>query len=819
MTMPQGILPILALRNTVIYPGLAQVIKVGRERSLKALHEAEKNGFWIVAVQQKDAADDSTREHLAQIEPHELYNVGTLCRVDSMKGNDESGYQVILRGMSRVNLTDLRLNEEKGFIEGNSTTSDDVVDMNEATQKAMLESVKTLSKDILRLVPGNTDQLADLVGSVDDLSYLTYLCAANVEIELKEKQKVLEMRNLRERALRLLQIMQEFKDGLSVQAEIRNKLNQRLGQAQRQTILREQLKAIREELGEGEEGSQQDRLRQKIEDAHLPEDVRKIADQELKRLDEIGPQSPEVHIIRNYLELIGDLPWSKSSADTEIDLDKARQILDQDHYGLEKIKKRIIQHLAVLKLKKENKGSILLFVGPPGVGKTSLGQSIAKALGRKFVRVSVGGVRDDAEVRGHRRTYIGAMPGRIIQGLKRAGENNPVFLLDEIDKLSRSFNGDPAAALLEVLDPEQNSHFLDHYLDVGFDLSKTFFIATANSLESIPGPLLDRMEVIDLTGYTTAEKMHIAKDHLIPKQLKEHGLEKTDVEVTDEALAKLIAGYTREAGVRDLQRKIAELLRSVSEQVLKRTEKPVRIDTKDLNELIGPERFSYEMIETSNPAGVVTGLAWTPVGGDILFIEASAMPGKGELIMTGQLGEVMKESAQIALSLIRSHLSHLTPGHGVSESLIQDLSKYDIHVHVPAGAIPKDGPSAGVTMVTAIASLLTGIKVPPKLAMTGEITLRGAVMPVGGIKEKVIAAHRAGIREVLLPRKNEKDLREIPEEIRKDLKVYLIENVGELLKVALGLDVNYESWSALDLRPVVPVVANPVISDKVVVPH
>lgn len=813
MSLPQGILPILALRNTVIFPGLAQVIKVGRERSLKALHESEKNGFWIVAVQQRDQAEtDSHKDSLIQIEPQDLYNVGTLCRVDTMKGSDEAGYQVVLRGMTRVSLTDLRIHKTKGYIEGNSSLLEDVVDMNEATQKAMIESVKTLSKDILRLVPGNTDQLAELVTSVEDLSYLTYLCAANVEVDLKEKQNILEMRNLRERALHLLQMMTEFKDGLTVQSEIRSKLNQKLGQAQRQTILREQLKAIREELGEGEDSNQEDRLQKKFDEAHLPEDVRKIVDREMKRLDEIGPQSPETHIIRNYLELIGDLPWSKSSADKEIDLDEARRVLDQDHYGLEKIKKRIVQHLAVLKMKKENKGSILLFVGPPGVGKTSLGQSIATALGRKFVRVSVGGVRDDAEVRGHRRTYIGAMPGRIIQGLKRAGENNPVFLLDEIDKLSRSFNGDPAAALLEVLDPEQNSHFLDHYLDVGFDLSKVFFIATANSLESIPGPLLDRMEVIDLTGYTTAEKTHIAREHLLAKQLSEHGFQPGDLELSDEALAKVISGYTREAGVRELQRKIAALLRASSERVLKATEKPVKVDVKDLDELLGPERYTYDVIETQNPPGVVTGLAWTPVGGDILFIEASAMPGRGELMMTGQLGDVMKESARIALSLIRSHLAHLTPALGTSEAIIADLSKYDLHVHVPAGAIPKDGPSAGVTMVTALASLLTGIKVPTRLAMTGEITLRGAVMPVGGIKEKVIAAHRAGIRELCIPKKNEKDLREIPDDIRKDLTVHLIENVGELLKVALGLDVNFQDWSALDIKTVTPTATDKIAS-------
>jgi ATP-dependent Lon protease len=815
MSLPQGILPILALRNTVIFPGLAQVIKVGRERSLKALHEAEKNGFWIVAVQQKETDTiDPHKEHLIQIEPQDLYNVGTLCRVDTMKGSDESGYQVVLRGMTRVSLTDLRLNTHKGYLEGNSTLLEDVVDMNDATQKAMIESVKTLSKDILRLVPGNTDQLAELVSSVEDLSYLTYLCAANVDVDLKEKQNILEMRNLRERTLHLLQVMHEFKDGLTVQSEIRSKLNQRLGQAQRQTILREQLKAIREELGEGEESNQEDRLRKKIEEAQLPEEVRKIVDTEMKRLGEIGPQSPETHIIRNYLELIGDLPWSKSSPDKEINLDEARKILDQDHYGLEKIKKRIVQHLAVLKMKKENKGSILLFVGPPGVGKTSLGQSIAKALGRKFARVSVGGVRDDAEIRGHRRTYIGAMPGRIIQGLKRAGENNPVFLLDEIDKLSRSFNGDPAAALLEVLDPEQNSHFLDHYLDVGFDLSKVFFIATANSLESIPGPLLDRMEVIDLTGYTTAEKMHIAREHLLPKQLTEHGFQTGDLELSEEALLKIVTSYTREAGVRELQRKIAELLRASSERVLKADKKPVQVEFKDLDDLLGPERFSHEIAETSNPAGVVTGLAWTPVGGDILFIEASAMPGKGELMMTGQLGDVMKESARIALSLIRSHLAHLSPlnlAQGASEAIISDLSKYDLHVHVPAGAIPKDGPSAGVTMVTALASLLTGIKVPPRLAMTGEITLRGAVMPVGGIKEKLIAAHRAGIREICLPKRNEKDLREIPDEIRNDLKIHLIENVGDLFKAALGLDVNFQDWSALTLKGSAPAATEKII--------
>ncbi|MEZ0393109.1 MAG: endopeptidase La [Pseudobdellovibrionaceae bacterium] len=776
MPLPQGLLPILPLRNTVIFPSLTQVLKVGRERSVNALKKAEKNGFWIVAVQQKPKAHDLAKD--LPVDPHDLHTVGTLCRIDSMKGNPEAGYQVVLRGMTRVILDDVSV-ASGNFLEGESTIIEDINDMNRPTEQALLESVKTLSRDILRLFPGNTEQLMELINSVDDLSYLTSLCAGNIDMDLEKKQKILEIRNLRERVLFLLQVMQEFKESLSVQAEIRSKLNQKFGQAQRQTILREQLKAIREELGEGDDSSVEEKLQKKIEDAGMPEDVRKVADREFKRLSEVGNQSPESHIIRNYLELLSDLPWSKSSEQTEVNLDMARRILDEDHYGLEKVKKRIVQHLAVLKLKKENKGSILLFVGPPGVGKTSLGQSIARALGRKFSRVSFGGVRDDAEVRGHRRTYIGAMPGRIIQGLKRAGENNPVFLLDEIDKMSRAFNGDPAAALLEVLDPEQNSTFLDHYLDVPFDLSKVFFIATANSLESIPGPLLDRMEVIDLSGYTTAEKVHIAKNHLIPKQLKEHGLTPEQIQISDDALMRLISNYTREAGVRELQRRIAATLRGSSENVLNAKQLPVKVQTQDLDEILGAERFTFEIAETINPPGVVTGLAWTPVGGDILFVEATAMPGKGNLMITGQLGDVMKESAQIAQSLIRANQNQL--------GIRIDLSKTDLHVHVPAGAIPKDGPSAGVTMLTALASLISGHLVSPKLAMTGEITLRGAVMPVGGIKEKVIAAHRAGIEKIVLPKKNEKDLREVPDDVKAGLKFYFVENISQLFEVTLNI--------------------------------
>ena len=526
----------------------------------------------------------------------------------------------------------------------------------------------------------------------------------------------------------------------------------------------------------------------------MPEDVKKVALDEAKRFSTVGQSSPESHVIRNYLDLLCALPWNQSTEEA-IDLDAARQVLDSDHYGLDKIKKRIIQHLAVLKLRKDRKGSILLFVGPPGVGKTSLGHSIAKALGRKFARVALGGVRDDSEIRGHRRTYIGSMPGRIIQGIKRSGVNNPVMLLDEIDKLGRGFQGDPAGALLEVLDPEQNDKFVDHYLDVPFDLSKTFFIATANTLETIPGPLLDRMEVIDLTGYTTAEKLHIAKSHLIPKQLEAHGMTASQIRIADDALMRTITHYTREAGVRELDRKIATILRAMTEKVIDAAEgQQIVVELAMLEEILGSERYVYEVAERVMPPGVVTGLAWTPQGGEILFIEARSMPGSGKLTLTGQLGEVMKESAQIALSHVRSNLATVLPG--------LDYDKRDVHVHVPAGAIPKDGPSAGVTMLTTLASLFTGRSVSPKLAMTGEITLRGSVMPVGGIKEKVIAAHRAGIERVILPKRNQKDLKEIPEDVRAKLQIVFVDDVAELLKEALNLDVSPH---------VVPVSGSPVV--------
>ena len=789
--------PVLAIRNTVIFPGVALPLRVGRNKSIKAIQRAKDKGHWIVALAQKPGDNESPHEPTLS----ELARVGTLCKIEKIRGTEEQGFQILLRGLSRFRVTDIQ--ETDGYIQVSGEEWTDKKDTDPQTTDALLDSMKTLSKTILDLLPADTEQLSELVKGIQDLGFLTHLCAANLDIPLLKKQELLETPSIKSRVLILLEIMQGLKDQLEVQGEIRDRLSHKLGKVQRENILREQMKTIREELGD-DEGSSGEGLRKKIDDAQMPDDVKKVALDELKRLEGIGPSSPESHVIRNYLDLLSAMPWETKKRDdiSSFDLDAARKVLDQDHYGLAKIKKRILQHLAVMKLKNNGRGSILLFVGPPGVGKTSLGQSIAKALGRKFVRGSLGGIRDDAEIRGHRRTYIGAMPGRIIQGIKRAGENNPVFMLDEIDKLARSFQGDPASALLEVLDPEQNSTFLDHYLDVPYDLSKVFFIATANTLDTIPGPLLDRMEVIDLTGYTTAEKLHIAKNHLIPKQLEEHGLTRAQLEISDEALMRLITHYTREAGVRELQRGVAALCRSSTEKVLdaEKTDRkkiPVRIELADLDEMLGPERFFHEVAEHIAPPGVVTGLAWTPQGGEILFIEGSLMPGSGKLTLTGQLGDVMKESIQIAMSLVRSQLP----------TLAFEYEKKDVHIHVPAGGIPKDGPSAGITMLTTLASVFSGIPVNPKLAMTGEVTLRGAVMPVGGIKEKVMAAHRAGIERIIMSKRNQRDLRDVPEEVKSQLKFEFVETVAEVLKIALGLDTELRVHSVPISHGPAPVVA------------
>ncbi|MGZ3749142.1 MAG: endopeptidase La, partial [Pseudobdellovibrionaceae bacterium] len=627
MSIPTGFLPVLPLKNAVIYPGVGQALRVGRERSILALNKAHENQSWILAIAQKSS------EQGQALSVEDICTVGTLCKVESIRGNAEMGFQAILRGHQRMKVTNLVLKDQ--YFQALAEPLEDIIDIDEHTRAALMESLKSQSRQILRFVPTNTEQLDEIIEKIEDLGLLSYLCAAHIDIPMREKQELLEKTSLKDRVMALLVHMQEFKENLQVQAEIRSKVSSKLGQTQREHILREQLKTIREELGEEGQGSANnvDKYAQRIEEAGMTEEAQKVALQELQRLKNISPQSPEYQIISNYLDLLTSLPWSKASHEGDIDLEKARVILDEDHYGLSKIKKRILQYLAVMKLKNNNKGNILLFVGPPGVGKTSLGQSIAKALGRKYVRLSLGGVRDEAEIRGHRRTYVGALPGRIISSMKKVGENNPIFVLDEVDKLGRGFQGDPGAALLEVLDPEQNNHFMDHYLEVGYDLSKVFFIATANSLEGIPGPLMDRLEVIEVSGYTTEEKFYIAKNHLLAKQLNEHGILPEQLEVTDAALHQVISHYTREAGVRELQRKIAALCRAAAERVLSSSSQVV-VDTKDLEEILGPERYTSEVAENAASAGVVTGLAWTPVGGDILFIESTRMPGTGQLLIT-----------------------------------------------------------------------------------------------------------------------------------------------------------------------------------------
>lgn len=775
MSIPTGSFSVLPLKNTVIYPGVTQALKVGRDKSVRAVEMAREKNNWIVTLAQKDPE--------AQADNVDgLYEVGTLSKIESVKGNRESGYYVVVRGYHRVKIVSFK--PETETLEAYVERLDDVIDVDKTTEHALLSSLKQISTDVLRILPGNTESVQEMIDAIEDISLLTHMAAANAEFTLSEKQQILETTHIRARVMSVLGLLYKFKENLIVQQDIRQKLSNKIGQSNRDQILREQLKTIKEELGEKSEQNLVETLRAKLNELGITGDALELAKQQLDRLESTGAQSPEFQMIRSHLEFMFALPWNKTSVSQEINLEKAAEVLAQDHYGLDKIKKRILQHLAVLKMKKDKKGSILLFVGPPGVGKTSLGQSIAKSLGKKYQRISLGGVRDEAEIRGHRRTYIGALPGRILSALKKAGENDTVLVLDEIDKLNRNYSGDPSAALLEVLDPEQNHTFTDHYLEAPYDLSKVMFIATANSLESIPLPLLDRMEIIDLSGYTTAEKLHIAKNHLWPKQLVEHGLTSEQIDISDAAMLKIISHYTREAGVRDLQRKIGEVCRSKCEAVLSATGK-VKVDVLDLDEIFGPERYTFEVTDQVSQPGVVTGLAWTPVGGDILFIESALVPGRGELILTGQLGDVMKESAQIAKSLIKARLISLAPTF--------DFNRYDIHIHLPAGAIPKDGPSAGVTLLTSLASLVSRVPVNPRMAMTGEISLRGRVLPVGGIKEKVIAAHRAGVNQIIMSKRNEKDLKDVPEDVRSQIEFTFVEHINEVLSKALNLDLS--NWN------------------------
>lgn len=766
--------PVLPVLNVVVFPGISISLTVGRQKSLAALKKADEHDRHLVIITQKEAREG--KDPL----PDELYRTGVLCRIQRVR-NVRNGQQVVLQGISRFRVSEFIDTAE--CLEVRGEEAPDIIDADSRTVASLVESIKLLSRELMRLLNLNSRQIDEVLDGVDNASRLIDLCGEYIDVPIAKKQELLEQDAFKQRALMLLECMQMQKEAILVQREVNKRVNSKMGSRQREVYLREQLSAIREELGEGGPSDHDAEYAKKIAEAGMPKDVEKIAYEEERRLSNLGNSSPESHVIRNYLDLLCAMPW-KNAEETEIDLKQARAILDSDHYGLDKIKKRIVEHLAVLKLKKEKKGSILLFVGPPGVGKTSLGQSIAKVLGRKFARISLGGVRDDAEIRGHRRTYIGAMPGRIIQGIKRAQVNNPVFVLDEIDKMSHSYHGDPAGALLEVLDPEQNGAFLDHYLDVPFDLSRVFFVCTANSMDGIPSPLLDRMEVIDVSGYTTEEKLNIALQHLVPKQCEEHGIGVDQISLPDETLRRLIGSYTREAGVRELQRKIASVLRARAEDILAPDAVfPIIVKPADLDVILGTERYHHDSADAALPPGVATGLAWTPTGGDILFIESCLMPGSGKLMLTGQLGEVMKESAHIALSLLRANLPALVPDFA--------YDKQDIHVHVPAGAIPKDGPSAGIALLSAMASLLSGLPISPKLAMTGEITLRGAVTPVGGIKEKILAAHRAGITTLLLSRRNEKDLREVPESVLSQLQIIFVDTANDVLREALGLTTSF----------------------------
>ncbi len=748
---------------------------VGRGRSIKAIDHALATSELILVVAQRVLTSDDPSLG-------DLYEVGTVCRIETSTLSETGGRQIVVTGVARERLFDLHLDPDDYLIARGESVSD-VHSPDTTRNEALFYNLKEVAREVVQLLPGTTESLIKLIDRIEDSAYLTNVCAAYLNLSLSQKQELLENVMVESRIEVLLNAMQKEREILSIQQDIREKMTDRLNKAQREAILREQLKTIRSELGEepGEDAAEE--LEKKLREAQLPPEAQQQVQEEMKRLRSLPVASAEFHVVRTYLEWMAALPWSKKT-ESPIDLKKARLILDQDHYGLEEVKRRILQFLAVAKLKNDIHGPILCLLGPPGVGKTSLGQSIARALGRKFIRTSLGGVRDEAEIRGHRRTYVGALPGRIIQSIKRAGTRNPLMMLDEIDKLRSDYHGDPSSAMLEVLDPEQNKAFTDHYIDVPFDLSDVFFVTTANVVDTIPAPLRDRMEVIEVHSYTSYEKVQIAKRYLLPKLLKEHGLNADQVQVSDAVFQALITQYTREAGVRELQRKIASLLRAVAERVVLKLEEheettpQFEVTSEFLHEILGPERFFSELTARTMKPGVATGLAWTPMGGELLFVEVTAVPsGKGHLILTGQLGEVMKESAQLALSLTRSTLSIILPIHF-------DFSNHDIHIHVPAGSIPKDGPSAGVTLFVALASMVLNKAISPTLAMTGEITLRGVVLPVGGIKEKILAAHRSGVKKVILPKRNEPDLMQVPQEVRNQLTYLWVETVEDVLEAA-----------------------------------
>ncbi len=761
-------LPVLPLRGVVVFPSAIVPLLISRGPSLRVVEHALGADRMLALVTQKKPEDEAPQ-------PDDLYVRGTAGRILKMLKYPDQSVRILVQGLRRVDL--VRFTQTEPFFTAQVRELQDVREPS-ADLEAMQAHMVNLFARFVAMIPYLPDELQVVAMNIKDPGKVTDLIASNLNISLDEKQELLSQLDVRQRLERLTSILNREIELLELGQKIQTQVQDELTKNQKDFYLRQQMRAIQKELGEGDPRDNEiEELRQKLEQANPPEEVRKAAENELERLRMIPVESAEHSVVRNYLEWIVNLPWSAATEDN-LDIRHARQVLDEDHYDLDRIKDRILEFLAVRKLKNDSKGPILCFVGPPGTGKTSLGKSVARALGRKFVRISLGGMRDEAEIRGHRRTYIGALPGRIIQGLRTAGSRNPVMMFDEIDKLGTDFRGDPASAMLEVLDPEQNSTFQDHYLDLPFDLSTVLFITTANLLDPIPPPLRDRMEVIELAGYTDEDKLQIARRHLIPKQVAENGITAEQVVFTDEGLLFLIHRYTREAGLRNLEREIGSICRKVARGITEGNTDVVVASPEKIRELLGPERFFSEVAERTDEPGVAVGLVWTPMGGDIIFIEATRMAGKKGITVTGNLGDVMKESAQAALSHIRARASRL----GIPPDFFENT---DLHIHVPAGAVPKDGPSAGVTIATALTSLLTGRPVRHDVAMTGEITLRGKVLPVGGIKEKVLGAHRAGIKTIVLPRRNEKDLEDVPEHIRKSMHFVFVDTIEQVLETAL----------------------------------
>jgi len=763
-------LAVLPIRNAVLFPGAVAPFDVGREKSVALVEDVQDLPTPVIAIfaQRDPTTDDPDAE--------DLYPVGCAARVLKALKHSSGNYSLILQGLTRIRLE--TITQTGPYLRAKIRRIESVA-TEDVEAEALAMSLRDIAKQVIQLMPELPREAGSLIDSIQAPGALADLVPANLDAPVDEKAQLIETVDVKERIRKVLRLLTRQLEILKMRERINSQIKEEMGKNQREYVLRQQLKAIKEELGEddGDQGDL-DGLEERIAKAELPAEADQVAKKQLKRLRTMQVGSAEYTVVRTYLDWILDVPWTAVTEDN-LEILEVRRVLDEDHYGLEKVKKRIVEYLAVRKLKKDKKGPILCLLGPPGVGKTSLGKSIARALGRKFVRVSLGGVHDEAAIRGHRRTYVGALPGQIIQGMKKSGTVNPVFMMDEVDKIGHDFRGDPSAALLEVLDPEQNNTFADHYLEIPYDLSKVMFVATANIADPIPAPLRDRMEILELPGYTRKEKLAIAKQHLIPKQLEEHGITTELLDITDEAIEEIIEHYTREAGVRSLERQIASVIRGVAVKVAEGdTQKRVIKTEEQLREFLGAVKYTSEVAERTEETGVCTGLAWTSAGGEILFIEATRMFGTGKLQLTGQLGDVMKESAHAALSYVRTNAEKF----GVAKDF---LEKSDIHIHIPAGGMPKDGPSAGITMFTALVSLLTGIRVRHDVAMTGEISLRGRVLPIGGLKEKTLAAHRAGIRRVIVPDRNKADLEEVPQEIRDELEFVFVSKLDEVLAAAL----------------------------------